>query len=44
MGNRIGNKIAVTVKLVDIGLDGIAGYLERTAVKYNPGARMSANL
>ena len=33
MGNRIGNKIAVTVKLVDIGLDGIAGYLEKNSSK-----------
>ena len=28
LGNRIGNKIAVTAKAVDLGLDGIASYLE----------------
>lgn len=33
LGNRIGNKIAVTAKAVDLGLDGIASYLERNRKK-----------
>lgn len=33
LGNKIGNKIAVTAKLVDLGLDGIAGYLEKNSSK-----------
>lgn len=33
LGNRIGNKVAVTAKAVDLGLDGIASYLERNRKK-----------